>query len=143
MITKGNEIRLIKQMGVFDNIGEVCEVTDVSEDGVISFKFGGCHLGCMSYNEFEKYFELVEEENTEEVIEVPRPRGIYETDEEYTRYLQDFYGTVPEEELIPGTNFRKPRRRGDYETDEEYVDFLEKYYTEIFGEEVVEKSKTR
>lgn len=62
MITKGNEIRLVKTMGVFDNIGEVCEVTDVSEDGVISFKFGGCHMGCMSYNEFEKYFELVEEE---------------------------------------------------------------------------------
>lgn len=68
MITKGNEIRLIKPMGVFDNIGEVCEVTDVSEDGVISFKFGGCHLGCMSYNEFEKYFELVEKEVSEEEI---------------------------------------------------------------------------
>lgn len=68
MITKGNEIRLIKPMGVFDNIGEVCEVTDVSEDGVISFKFGGCHLGCMSYNEFEKYFELVEREKPKEEI---------------------------------------------------------------------------
>lgn len=68
MITKGNEIRLIKPMGVFDNIGEVCEVTDVLEDGVISFKFGGCHLGCMSYNEFEKYFELVEKEVPEEEI---------------------------------------------------------------------------
>lgn len=68
MITKGNEIRLIKPMGVFDNIGEVCEVTDVSKDGVISFKFGGCHLGCMSYNEFEKYFELVEKEVPEEKI---------------------------------------------------------------------------
>lgn len=68
MITKGNEIRLIKPMGVFDNIGEVCEVTDISEDGVISFKFGGCHLGCISYNEFEKYFELVEKEVPEEEI---------------------------------------------------------------------------
>lgn len=68
MITKGNEIRLIKPMGVFDNIGEVCEVTDISEDDVISFKFGGCHLGCMSYNEFEKYFELVEKEVPEEEI---------------------------------------------------------------------------
>lgn len=68
MIIKGNEIRLIKPMGVFDNIGEVCEVTDVSEDGVISFKFGGCNLGCMSYNEFEKYFELVEKETSEEEI---------------------------------------------------------------------------
>lgn len=68
MITKGNEIRLIKPMGVFDNIGEVCEVTDISEDGVISFKFGGCHLGCISYNEFEKYFELIEKEVPEEEI---------------------------------------------------------------------------
>lgn len=69
MIVKGNEIRLVKPMGVFDNIGEICEVTDVSKDGVISFRFGGSHLGCMSYNEFEKYFELVEEKNTEEDIE--------------------------------------------------------------------------
>ena len=69
MIVKGNEIRLVKTMGVFDNIGEVCEVTDVSEDGVISFRFGGSHLGCMSYNEFEKYFELVEvEENVEDDV---------------------------------------------------------------------------
>lgn len=83
MITKGNEIRLIKPMGVFDNIGEVCEVTDVSEDGVISFKFGGCHLGCMSYNEFEKYFELVEkeileEENDEDIDSMAEDKGVYE-----------------------------------------------------------------
>jgi hypothetical protein len=82
MITKGNEIRLIKSMGVFDNIGEVCEVTDVSEDGVISFKFGGCHLGCMSYNEFEKYFELVEkevpEENNEDTNSMTENKEVYE-----------------------------------------------------------------
>ena len=65
-MTKGDLIRLVKPMGVFDNIGEICEVTDVSEDGVISFRFGGSHLGCMSYNEFEKYFELVEEETIED-----------------------------------------------------------------------------
>lgn len=62
MITKGTKIRLVKKMGVFDNIGEVCEVTSVSEDGIISFRFGGFHLGCMSYSEFEKYFEYVEED---------------------------------------------------------------------------------
>lgn len=61
MITKGSRIKLVKPMGVFDKIGEVCEVTDVSEDGIISFKFNGSHLGCMSHNEFEKYFELVED----------------------------------------------------------------------------------
>ena len=65
-MTKGDLIRLVKPMGIFDNIGEICEVTDVSEDGVISFRFGGSHLGCMSYNEFEKYFELVEEETIED-----------------------------------------------------------------------------
>jgi len=57
MITKGSKIELVKPMGAFDNIGEVCEVTNVTEDGVISFRFGGCHLGCMSYNECEKYFK--------------------------------------------------------------------------------------
>lgn len=82
MIVKGNEIRLVKPMGVFDNIGEICEVTDVSEDGVISFKFGGCHLGCMSYNEFEKYFELVEKEipekNDEDTDSMVENKEVYE-----------------------------------------------------------------
>ena len=61
---KGDKIRLITKMGVFDNIGEVCEVTDIQDGGVICFKFGnGRHLGCMSYDEFEKYFELVTDED--------------------------------------------------------------------------------
>ena len=63
MITKGSKIQLIKPMGIFDNIGEVCEVVNVTEDGVISFRFGGYHLGCMSYDEFQKYFIVYEEEN--------------------------------------------------------------------------------
>ena len=64
---KGDKIKLIKPMGVFTNIGEICEVVDVGEGGVISFKFGnGLHLGCMSYNEFQKYFELVKEEQKRE-----------------------------------------------------------------------------
>lgn len=58
---KGDKIRLIKPMGAFKNVGEICEVTDIAEGGVISFRFGGYHLGCMSYNEFLKYFEKVEE----------------------------------------------------------------------------------
>lgn len=58
---KGDRIKLVKKMGIFDNIGEICEVTDIQEGGVICFRFGGCHLGCMSYDEYEKYFEKVEE----------------------------------------------------------------------------------
>lgn len=57
MIVKGSKIELIKPMGVFDNIGEVCEVVNLTDDGAISFKFGGCHLGCMSYGEYKEYFK--------------------------------------------------------------------------------------
>lgn len=60
MLIKGDRIKLVKAMGCFDNIGEVCEVVSISEDQVIGFRFGGVNLGCMSYNEFEKYFEKVE-----------------------------------------------------------------------------------
>lgn len=57
---KGDKIRLKAKMGVFDNIGEICEVTDVNDGGVICFRFGnGRHLGCMSFDEYEKYFERV------------------------------------------------------------------------------------
>lgn len=60
MLIVGNKIKLKKKMGVFDNVGEICEVTDIQPGGVICFRFGGCHLGCMSYKEYEKYFENVE-----------------------------------------------------------------------------------
>jgi hypothetical protein len=64
---KGDKIKLVAKMGVFDNIGEICEVIDVSDGGVITFKFGGgLHMGCMSYDEFQKYFELVEESKKRE-----------------------------------------------------------------------------
>ena len=56
MIIKGSKIKLVKPMGVFTNVGEVCEVTNVADGGVISFRFSGCHLGCMSYDEYQKYF---------------------------------------------------------------------------------------
>ena len=62
MLNKNDKIVLVKKMGMFDNIGEVCDVTAVEEDGTIWFAFGGGkHLGCMSEDEFEKYFEVYEE----------------------------------------------------------------------------------
>jgi hypothetical protein len=57
MITQGSKIRLLHPMGAFKNVGEVCDVVNVTEDGVISFRFGNYNLGCMSYNEYQKYFE--------------------------------------------------------------------------------------
>jgi len=65
MLRKGSKIKLVKKMGVFDNIGEVCEVVNVEEDGTIFFKFGeGMHMGVMSADEFEKYFVEYEEVKT-------------------------------------------------------------------------------
>lgn len=66
MLVKGDKIRLVKPMGGFDNIGEECEVLDVDKNGVISFRFGKYHKGMMSHDEFEKYFEKVEERNVQE-----------------------------------------------------------------------------
>lgn len=61
MLVKGDKIVLVKPMGAFTNVGEICEVLS-NVDGVINFKFGhGMHLGCMSVEEFEKYFEKYEE----------------------------------------------------------------------------------
>lgn len=73
-ITKNSKLRLIKPMGIFDNIGEVCDVLDIVDD-VIYFKFGnGVHMGCMSADELQKYFEvvsatMVREELIDKIIE--------------------------------------------------------------------------
>lgn len=61
MLVVGSKIKLKEKMGVFDNVGEICEVVNILEDGTICFKFGGCHLGYMSYKEYERYFDSVEE----------------------------------------------------------------------------------
>ena len=61
MLVKGDKIKLVKPMGMFTNVGEICDVVDISEDGVICFKFGKVHMGCMSIDEFNKYFVKYEE----------------------------------------------------------------------------------
>lgn len=61
----GDKIKLVKPMGAFINVGEICPVTDI-KDGLIEFTFSsGKHLGYMSYNEFEKYFVYATEEAEE------------------------------------------------------------------------------
>ena len=79
MLTKGMKIKLVKPMGVFTNVGEVCEIVEVV-DNTIAFTFGanGVHLGVMNYDEFEKYFEIYEEPEEIEAVTV---------DPEYIEYL--------------------------------------------------------
>lgn len=62
-LTTDHKIKLKKPMGYFDNLGEVCEIVKIDTDeNVINFRFGvdGVHLGVMSGDELEKYFDVIE-----------------------------------------------------------------------------------
>lgn len=62
-LTTDYKIKLKKPMGCFDNLGEVCEIVKIDTDeNVINFRFGvdGVHLGVMSGDELEKYFDVIE-----------------------------------------------------------------------------------
>lgn len=61
-ITKGTKIQLVKPMGILTNVGEVYEVHDLKEDGIILFKFDNYGLAGMSFDEFNRYFKVYEEE---------------------------------------------------------------------------------
>lgn len=62
MLVKGDKIKLVKQISDnFDRIGSEFEITNILEDGIITFKsyFG---VGMMTSKEFEEHFEKVIEE---------------------------------------------------------------------------------
>lgn len=62
-LTTDHKIKLKKPMGCFDNLGEVCEIVKIDTDeNVINFRFGvdRVHLGVMSGDELEKYFDVIE-----------------------------------------------------------------------------------
>lgn len=62
-LTTDHKIKLKKPMGCFDNLGEVCEIVKINVgENVINFKFGedGAHLGVMSGDELNKYFDVIE-----------------------------------------------------------------------------------
>ena len=48
---KGDKIKLKKKIGTFGHIGAICEVTDVSEDGIISFRYGNQYLTMQNYKD--------------------------------------------------------------------------------------------
>lgn len=58
MLIKGDKIKLVKDMQPF-SIGDIFEVVNVSDDGVITIKnkYG---QGIMSYDIFTKYFEKIQ-----------------------------------------------------------------------------------
>lgn len=93
MITIGSKIELVKPMGMFDKVGEVCSVTNVTKDAVITFKCS-IGIGCMSYDEFEKYFKIYTEEAKLEK-DTKRKWSKWKTDTYKYYTLKGFSRTVP------------------------------------------------
>lgn len=56
---KGDKIKLKKGIGTLRHIGAICEVTDVSEDGIISFRYKNKYEGCISEDVCAEYFDEV------------------------------------------------------------------------------------
>lgn len=60
MLIVGNKIKMIKAIDGLDKVGDEFEVTNIAEDGVITFK-SSYGVGVMNYKEFEEHFEIVKE----------------------------------------------------------------------------------
>lgn len=76
MLTNGDKLIVTKKISSFLDVGSIVEVIDVTDDGIISFKFGDnfAHMGVMNTAEYESHFEKMEEEEedlaiTEEYID--------------------------------------------------------------------------
>lgn len=59
----GDKIRLVRSFGVLDNVGAVYNVVAIFKAGEIYFEYGNGYTGVMSYDDFEKHFELIQVEN--------------------------------------------------------------------------------
>ena len=63
MVANGDKLIVEKNVEPFLHEGDVVEITNVTDDGVISFAFGdGLHMGVMSADELESHFKKVEED---------------------------------------------------------------------------------
>jgi hypothetical protein len=63
MLNNGDKLIVVKKVAPFLNEGDVVEVTNVTDDGIISFAFGDSlmHMGVMNTAECESHFEKMEE----------------------------------------------------------------------------------
>lgn len=68
MLNNGDKLVVTKTVAPFLKEGDVVKVTNVTDDGIISFAFGDnfMHMGVMNNAEFEAHFKKMEE-----VVETP------------------------------------------------------------------------
>ena len=76
MLNNGDKLVVTKKVSSFLDVGSIVEVIDVTNDDIISFKFGDgfMHMGVMNMAECKSHFEKVEEKTeipaiTEEYID--------------------------------------------------------------------------
>lgn len=86
MVANGDKLVVIKEVAPFLNKGDIVEVRNVTDNGIISFAFGEglMHMGVMNTAECESHFEKVEEkkeipEITEEYIAEIMENSEFET----------------------------------------------------------------
>lgn len=82
MLNIGDKLVITKKVAPFLDDGEIVKVTNVTDDGIISFAFGEgfVHMGVMNTAEFENYFKKVEEKAK---VEIPT------IDEEYIAEIME------------------------------------------------------
>ena len=101
----GDKIRLVKPFGVLDNVGEVYDVVAIFKDGEIYFEYGNGYTGVMSYDEFERYFELVSVENK---VEKKKYEWTKWTD---VSLLSGFYNPITDKHINVDLEFRTDNKK--------------------------------
>lgn len=66
MLVSGDKLLVVKKVANFLDEGDVVEVVDVADNGIISFAFGEdfMHMGMMNATECENHFEKIEKTKT-------------------------------------------------------------------------------
>ena len=72
MLINGDKLIVTKKVSSFLDVGSIVEVIDVTDEGIISFKFGDnfAHMGVMNTAEYESHFEKMEEEKEAEILNI-------------------------------------------------------------------------
>ena len=72
MLVNGDKLVVTKKVAPFLNEGDIVEVTNVDDNGIISFKFGDgfMHMGVMNTSEYEAHFKKVEEKTDEKITKI-------------------------------------------------------------------------
>lgn len=62
MLTNGDKLIVTKTVAPFLKEGDIVKVTNIADDGIISFAFGDdLHMGVMNISEYESHFKKIEE----------------------------------------------------------------------------------